>query len=541
MNDGRSNDKPGSIIKNIAVIGCGYWGQNLVRNFANLGSLHTICDSNQQVLGRLEQLYPGIKQETEFIRMLENPEIQGVVISSPATLHYSMAKQALTAGKDVFVEKPLSLTIEEGEELVRLAWEKHRILMVGHLLEYHPAVVKLKELIESGELGRIKYLYSSRLNLGKFRTEENILWSFAPHDISVILLLLGEKPQQVSAHGGQYLNQDIADVTVTTMSFKGGTKAHIFVSWLHPFKEQKLVIIGGKKMAVFDDVAPEDKLVLYDHRIEWRGNLPVPDKKKAIPIDFFMDEPLKLECQHFLDCIVSRQTPRTDGKSGLAVLRVLDACQKSLQGQGTVVDLNDSEYYVHPTSVVEKPSAIGGGTKIWHFCHLMPDVTMGKNCTVGQNVFIGEGINIGNNVKIENNVSIFEGVTIEDDVFCGPSCTFTNVRVPRGHISQKGKYTPTIVKRGATIGANATIVCGNTVGRYAFIGAGAVVTRNVPDHALVYGNPARVEGWVCECGTKLDFNRNGEGKCQRCSQQYMKQEIEGEARIERITYASPYR
>ncbi len=541
MNDGLGDGKTGPVVKNIAVIGCGYWGQNLVRNFAETGTLHTICDSSQQVLSRLGQLYPGIKQEADFTRVLENPEIQGIVISSPAVSHHSMARQALMAGKDVFVEKPLSLTVEEGEELVRLARDKGRILMVGHLMEYHPAVVKLKELVEAGELGKINYIYSSRLNLGKFRTEENILWSFAPHDISVILLLLGEKPRQVSAHGGQYLNQEIADITVTTMSFKGGTKAHIFVSWLHPFKEQKLVVIGSKKMAVFDDVAPEDKLVLYDHRIEWHGNMPVPDKKKAIPVNFAMDEPLKLECRHFLDCMVSRQKPRTDGNKGLDVLRVLDACQKSLQTEGDVVSLNSNEYYVHPTSLVEKPAAVGAGTRIWHFCHLMPDVTMGKNCTVGQNVFVGKGVSIGNNVKIENNVSIFEGVTIEDDVFCGPSCAFTNVRVPRGHISQKGKYSLTIVKKGATIGANATIVCGNTIGRYAFIGAGAVITRNIPDHALVYGNPARIKGWVCECGAKLDFNGNGEAKCHSCLQQYLKQEIEGEPRIERITYASPCR
>jgi len=541
MNERQDTDSQGLMSRNIAVIGCGYWGKNLVRNFYDIGALHTICDTNSQALSRFEQLYPGAKKETEFTRVLENPHVQGVVISSPAVLHYSMVRQALTAGKDVFVEKPLALTTEEGEQLVSLAREKERILMVGHLLEYHPAIVKLKELVESGELGRIKYIYSSRLNLGKFRTEENILWSFAPHDISVILLLLGERPQRVSAHGGQYLNPDLTDITVTTMSFKGGTKAHIFVSWLHPFKEQKLVVIGGKKMAVFDDVAQENKLVLYDHRIEWRNQVPVPNKKNAIPVDFPADEPLKLECRHFLDCILSRQRPRTDGEKGLEVLSVLDACQKSLQGDENVVSLNDSEYYVHPSSLIETPGTIGAGTRIWHFSHLMPDVTMGKNCTVGQNVFIGKGVSIGNNVKIENNVSIFEGVNIEDEVFCGPSCTFTNVKVPRGHISQKGKYTPTTVKRGATIGANATIVCGNTIGRYAFIGAGAVVTRNVPDHALVYGNPARIKGWVCECGTRLDFNGNCESKCHSCSQRYMKQEIEGEPRIERITYASSYR
>ena len=533
MSNGSAGDMPKVVSKNIAVIGCGYWGQNLVRNFARLGALHTTCDNNPQNLSRLEQLYVPIKKETEFERVLTDNEIKGVVISTPAVLHYSMTKQALEAGKDVFVEKPLSINIEEGEELVRLAEKTGRVLMVGHLLEYHPAIVKLKELVDAGELGKINYIYSSRLNLGKFRTEENILWSFAPHDISVILLLLDEMPQQVYAHGGEYLNQGIVDVTVTTLSFSGNTKAHIFVSWLHPYKEQKLVVIGDKKMAVFDDVSSENKLLLYEHRIEWRGQLPVPNKKDAVPVEFTMAEPLKLECQHFIDCLVSRQKPRTNGDKGLKVLQVLDACQKSLQQQA-VISFSRNDYYVHPTSLVEKPANIGEGTKIWHFCHLMPDVTIGKNCTLGQNTFIGRGVRIGKNVKIENNVSVFEGVTLEDDVFCGPSCVFTNVEVPRSHRPQGGKYVPTLVKKGATIGANTTIVCGNTIGKYSFIGAGAVVTRDVPDYALVYGNPARIQGWVCECGTKLDFSRNGEAKCASCDNEYMRQETEGEQRIEKV-------
>ncbi len=509
--------------KNIAVIGCGRWGRNLVRNLANLGALHTICDSSSEVLSQLKALYPNVNRETSFKRLLASKEVRGVTISSPAALHYSMAKQALEAGKDVFVEKPLSLTVEEGEELVKLAKEKDRILMVGHLLEYHPAIIKLKELVDSGELGRVNYIYSSRLNLGRLRIDENILWSFAPHDISVILLLLNKMPQEVSAHGGYYLNQDIADVTLTTMSFGSGVRAHIFVSWLYPYKEQKLIVIGDQKMAVFDDVAKEHKLLLYEHQIEWIDQVPVTHQQEAIPVEFTMVEPLKLELEHFIDCLISRQQPRTDGKSGLKILKVLDACQRSLQEQGNIVSLTPSSYFVHPTSLVEKPSDIGQGTKIWHFCHIMPQATIGKNCTIGQNVFIAENVVIGNNVKIENNVSVFEGVTLEDGVFCGPSCVFTNINVPRSHISQKGKYARTIIRRGATIGANATIVCGHTIGKYAFIGAGAVVTKDMPDYALLYGNPARIQGWVCECGTKLDFSGNVETECPRCSERYIKQ------------------
>ena len=534
MGNELNNSAPKTVPQNVAVIGCGRWGQNLIRKFAELGALHTICDSNPETLNRMEQLYPNINKETKFEHILTNREIRGISVSTPAMLHYPMAKQALEAGKDVFVEKPLSLKVEEGEELVKLAKEKNRILMVGHLLEYHPGIIKLKEMVDSGELGNLNYIYSNRLNLGSFRTEENILWSFAPHDISVILLLLNEMPREVSASGGYYLQKDIADVTISTMSFRDGIKAHIYVSWLNPYKEQKLVVIGDKKMAVFDDVSSKNKLLLYDQPIEWIHRVPVPRRKEAVSVEFAMVEPLKLECQHFIDCIVSRQKPRTDGHNGLKVLQILDACQKSLERQGTTILLASKGYFVHFTSLVEEPVNIGEGTKIWHFSHLMPNVTVGKNCTIGQNVFVGKKVSIGNSVKVENNVSIFEGVTLEDDVFCGPSCVFTNVKLPRSHIPQKDNYMPTTVKKGATIGANATIVCGNTIGKYSFIGAGAVVTKDVPDYALVYGNTAQIKGWVCECGTKLYFDQGDKAKCTSCSSEYTKRKTGKKPEIKRL-------
>ena len=518
--------------KNVAVVGCGYWGKNLVRNFAELGALHTICDTSPEVLSLFDALSPDVYRETSFEAVLANKAIRGVVIASPAALHYSMAKKALLAGRDVLVEKPLSLTVEEGEELVELSEERSRILMVGHVLEYHPGITSLKQLVDRGELGKINYIYSSRLNLGKFRTEENILWSFAPHDISVILLLLTELPQEVSAHGGYYLHSDIADVTVTTMSFGSGARAHIFVSWLHPYKEQKLVVVGDRKMAVFDDVTPQNKLLLYEHGIEWVDRVPVPRKEEATPVEFQMAEPLKLECQHFLECLQSRNKPKTDAVSGLNVLKVLDACQRSLQGQGRGISMgNGNSFFVHSTSFVEEPSSIGEGTKIWHFSHIMPRTTIGKNCTLGQNVFVGEDVNIGNNVKLQNNVSVFDGVTLEDDVFCGPACVFTNIKSPRSHISRRGQFIPTLVKKGAAIGANATIVCGSTIGKYASIGAGSVVTRDIPDYALAYGNPARVHGWVCECGTELDFGKSSKARCSQCDKEYTKLENEIEATV----------
>ena len=517
--------------RNIAVAGCGYWGKNLVRNFAELGALHTICDSSPETLTQFKAQYPHINTQVSYADILGDDEVKGVVISTPAALHYAMAQQALLAGKDVMVEKPLALEIEEGRDLVTMAEEKKCILMVGHLLLYHPCIIKLKDIVDSGEVGNINYIYSSRLNLGKFRTEENILWSFAPHDISVITFLLDSLPEFVSAHGGYYLHKDIADVTVTNLSFPNNTRAHIFVSWLHPYKEQKLVVVGDRKMVVFDDARKDDKLVLYDHKIELIDQFPIATKQEPVPVDVDTTEPLKLECQHFLDCIRSRKRPRTDGENGLKVLRILDACQRSLSREGTNVMVTDKEaYYVHSSSIVEQPCEIGAGTKIWHYSHIMPRAEIGENCNIGQNVFIGQNAMIGNNVKIQNNVSVYEGVILEDDVFCGPSCVFTNIKKPRSHISQKGKYVTTLVKMGATIGANATIICGVTIGKYAFIGAGSLVTRDIPDHALFYGNPAKIAGWVCKCGTMLDFNDLEKARCSSCSTDYHK--IEGGIKVE---------
>jgi UDP-2-acetamido-3-amino-2,3-dideoxy-glucuronate N-acetyltransferase len=319
--------------KNIVVIGSGYWGKNLVRNFHELGALHGICDIDTFTLNSFKDKYAGIQTYAEMSKVFTDPAVKAVAIATPAETHFAVVKAALGAGKDVFVEKPIALNYAEGEELVGLAKTRTRILMVGHILEFHPAVAKIKEMIDGGELGKIRYIYSNRLSLGKIRTEENILWSFAPHDISVILLLLGEMPTEVVARGGTYLSPGIPDVTMTALAFPHGTKAHIFVSWLHPYKEQKLVIVGEKKMMVFDDVSPTNKLVAYDHKIDWVNGLPTPRPDQAAPVEFENREPLKSECRHFIDCIASRETPQTDGAKGLNVLKVLEACEESLKGR----------------------------------------------------------------------------------------------------------------------------------------------------------------------------------------------------------------
>jgi len=290
-------------VPNVAVIGSGYWGANLVRNFHGLGALRVVCDRDAARLKTFRETYPECPVTTSFEEILADDTIPAVAIATPAEMHEDMVRRALLAGKDVFVEKPLCLSSQAGEQLVALAESRGQILMVGHILWYHPAVLKLKELVDSGELGRLQYIYSNRLSLGKIRREENILWSFAPHDLSVILGLLDEMPDAVQAQGGNYLHERIADVTVSLLSFPSGVKAHIFVSWLHPFKEQKLILVGDRQMAVFNDVEKTDKLLVYPHSIDWKNNIPTPNKAEARVIPVETSEPLRSECSHFLKCI----------------------------------------------------------------------------------------------------------------------------------------------------------------------------------------------------------------------------------------------
>ena len=515
-------------VPSIAVIGSGYWGKNLVRNFYNLGALKLICDKNETLLDTFREQYPGVETCLAFNDVIGNENINAVVISTPAETHYQLAREALLFKKHVFVEKPLVLHENEGHELIALAKENNRRLMVGHLLQYHPAFVRLKELAISGDLGRINYIYSNRLNLGKIRREENILWSFAPHDISMILTLAGEEPESVLATGGNYLHQKIADVTTTHLEFPSGLQAHIFVSWLHPFKEQKLILVGDRKMAVFDDTQPwEDKLLLYPHKINWQNNVPVPDKAEPERVTVTPDEPLLLECQHFLECIQNETKPKTDGKEGLRVLKVLNASQRSIDQNGGKIDLKtldtkadplsiQQENLIHPTAVVDDGTKIGAGTKIWHFSHVLSGSEIGQKCNIGQNVVIGPDVRIGKQCKIQNNVSVYKGVTLEDGVFCGPSMVFTNIYNPRAEIRKMDQVRPTLVKKGATIGANSTIICGVTLGRYCFIGAGAVVNKNVLDNALVVGNPGKQIGWACDCGERLPDDL----ECLLCGKKY---------------------
>lgn len=487
----------------VAVIGCGHWGKNHVRNFHALGALAAVADANPTLAQSMSETYDVPVRD--YAAILADPGIDGVVIAAPAEAHAALAIQALEAGKHVFVEKPLALTVTEAEGVLAAAETAGRILMVGHLLQYHPAFIKLTEMVRAGDLGKLQYLYSNRLNLGKIRREENALWSFAPHDISMILALVGDEPTDVRAEGGSYLHDVIADVTTTHLTFPGGVQAHVFVSWLHPFKEQKLVVVGDKAMAVFNDGEPwERKLLLYPHRIDWRDGVPTPEKAEAKPVTLDEGEPLAMECRHFLECIATGETPRTDGAEGMRVLSILERAETDMSATRDAIGTGRFPgAKVHPTAVVDDGVSIGAGTKIWHFSHVLPGSKIGAGVVVGQNASIGPDVTIGDNCKIQNNVSVYKGVTLAQGVFCGPSCVFTNVLTPRAEVDRKDDFRETPVGQGATIGANATIVCGHTLGEYCMIAAGAVVTTDVPAHALMAGVPARHIGWVSHSGERL--------------------------------------
>jgi UDP-2-acetamido-3-amino-2,3-dideoxy-glucuronate N-acetyltransferase len=390
---------------------------------------------------------------------------------------------------------------------VDLARKNNKILMVGHLLRYHPCVRKIQELVSKGSIGNIRYIHCSRKNLGKIRQQENVLWSFAPHDISLVLSLMKDNlPQKITCLGQKHLHPDIHDVTDTFLEFHGNCFAHISVNWLNPRKEQTTTIVGDRGMILFDDTKEKGKkLKICSEYLEFNpGEIPKASKPnfKEVVCDWKEDIfPLYLECEHFIDCCIHRKDPITNGEEGLRVLQVLDACHHQLinGGTGTCFKTKKEKYFRHETSIVDDEAKIGEGVNIWHYSHIMA-ASIGKKTNIGQNCFVGNHVKLGENCRVQNNVSIYEGVECGNDVFLGPSMVFCNDKNPRAAYSKHGKYMKTIVKNGVTIGANATILPGITLGEQCFIGAGSVVTKDVPAYALVYGNPAKKMGVMDEKG-----------------------------------------
>jgi UDP-2-acetamido-3-amino-2,3-dideoxy-glucuronate N-acetyltransferase len=327
------------IKKNIAVVGCGHWGKNLVRNFADLGGLAAVCDPNTELAQYYAKQYKV--NNFSFGEIIKDASIEGVVLAVPAPLHASLAIEAMNSGKHVFVEKPLAMNQIEARQMIDTSKGRGVQLMVGHLLQYHPVFTAVRKLVESGELGGLSYIYSNRLSFGKVRSEEDVIWSFAPHDISMILSLTGQEPELVRTESSSILQANIADTATVHMEFKSGLKAHISVSWLHPYKEQKLVVIGKSAMAVFDDTQSwSQKLALYRHNIDLTGEMPSLEKSDVEYIEVAQSEPLKNECQHYIDVVNGRLMPLTDGDEGLRVLNVLSAATLS-QSKNNAVRLEN--------------------------------------------------------------------------------------------------------------------------------------------------------------------------------------------------------
>lgn len=325
----------------------GSWGKNLLRNFYNLPQVQVpiVCDSDKKILTRLATEYSGLETCQSVEPIYARDDYDAVVIATPPEAHYQLAREFLLRGKHVFVEKPMVLELRHGEELTRLAREQRRILMVGHILKYHPAFERVKAMIDAGELGEIYYIYTSRVNLGVIRQTENSLWSFAPHDISVILMFMNQTPIRVVSTGQSFIQPGIEDVVFTTLHFADGKMAHIHVSWLDPHKIRKVTVVGSQKMAVIDDMEASEKIRVYDKGVNFTGNYSAYGEYLSLRIgDILIPnvknvEPLKMECQHFIDCILNNRTPRSDGEDGLAVVRILNAAQESLKHGGKPIDI----------------------------------------------------------------------------------------------------------------------------------------------------------------------------------------------------------
>jgi predicted dehydrogenase len=319
----------------MGIVGLGYWGPNLARNFAAIDGceLTWLCDASEHARQRLQSAFPHAQATARLDDLLEDPELDAVALATPVPTHAELAEQVLGAGKHCFVEKPLATTVADAQRAVNAAEQSGRILMVGHLLEYHPAVTRLKELLGEGELGSLYYIYGNRVNLGQLRAEENALWSLGAHDVSVVLHLIDEEPLECSAHGECYVREGIQDVVFCYLRFPSGRVAHLHLSWLDPHKERRITVVGSKRMATFDDMQIQGKLTVYDKGFDedtssWGEYITRAGESFSPRIS--SAEPLRLECEHFVECVRNGHTPRSDGHSGLRVVRVLEALQRSL-------------------------------------------------------------------------------------------------------------------------------------------------------------------------------------------------------------------
>ncbi len=513
---------------NICVVGGGGWGKNHIKVLDQLEMLAGIADVSAARRQSLANTYPNV-EIFDSVQLAAQRGFDGFVLATPAHTHYELAKFLLEKGFHVLVEKPITLVAAEARDLCQIARKRGVNLMVGHVLLFHPAIRKIKELLVAGKIGKLQYLYSNRLNLGTVRTEENILWSFAPHDISILQYLIGKKPTSIDSRGGVFLQPEIHDTTMTLIRYPDNIVAHIFLSWLHPYKEHRFVVVGSKGMLSFEDSSKEKQLLFYEKGIDWINGEPKKREGPTEVIEYGHEMPLTEELRYFASHLDGTPIEVASGESGVEVLEILERATEDLvnstlapQADKHTPGEQNSNYFVHPTSIVDENVQIGESTKIWHFCHVQSGARIGKQSSLGQNVYVGASAIIGNYCKIQNNVSLYQGVELEDYVFCGPSMVFTNVRAPRSQFpkTDPSLFDQTLVGLGATLGANCTIVCGVKIGRHSFVAAGAVVTKDVPDFALVAGVPAKRISWNCECGQRLA--EAAKMRCSACGIEYVR-------------------
>jgi UDP-2-acetamido-3-amino-2,3-dideoxy-glucuronate N-acetyltransferase len=540
--------------KRICVVGAGRWGKNHIKTLYELGCLAGIVEANADVRAEFKEKYPDV-ETLATIRDAIKEDFDGFTVATPAETHFKIAKFIISRKKHILVEKPLTLKASEAMCLKELAEENNVNLMVGHLLLFHPAIRKIKELIEKGKIGKLEYIYSNRLNLGTVRTEENILWSFAPHDISIFQYFIGSLPVEVISRGGAFLQPHIHDSSMTVLTYPDNIVGHIFVNWLHPFKEHRMVVVGSKGMLSYEDSSDDKNILFYEKGIDWIQGEPIKRDGPTEVIPYEKKMPLTEELKYFAEHTNGDPVKIADARNGVEVLEILEKASETLLTRGSQKsevrgrksprlnplrgapvgapglnspsgfnevkiqlgkEVGDQNFFAHHSVEIDEKVTIGPGTKIWHFSHILSGSKIGKNCNIGQNVVIGPDVTIGKRCKIQNNVSVYKGVILEDGVFCGPSMVFTNVYNPRAEMRKMDQARPTLVKKGVTIGANATIICGITLGQYSFIGAGAVVTKDVPDYALIVGNPGKQIAWACECGERIDENLT----CLVCGKKY---------------------
>lgn len=503
----------------IALLGAGRWGEKLLRILYQRNVLGWVYVRSPEKYERLRSAYPKVRWTNDLTEIWQASTCRAVVIATPAPTHPELIEAALLAGKDVLCEKPIAFSAAQVRRLMTLAEERSLLLMGGHVLHYHPAVEIIQQLLSEGKLGRLLTFQAERTALGRFPLSEDALWGLAIHDLGLLYHLLGTHPVESKAHAQASTAPNQADTIWIHLNYASGLQGGIFASWAFPERRRRLMLIGTEGMLTFREDGEKPELTFYPHRFVWHNGqeprLQLAEATESFPLPPI--EPLSAEIEAFLQAIETRREPRT----AIRFLQPVIALAEKLHRQLFPEAESPRNYFVHPTALVDEDVEIGEGTRIWHFSHILRGSRIGKNCVLGQNVVVGPFVRVGNNCKIQNNVSLYYGVELEDGVLCGPSCVFTNDKYPRAFIERRNEFLQTRVRQGATLGANATIMCGTTIGRFAMVGAGAVVLHDVPDHALVVGNPARQVGWVCECGETLqEVQPEALYYCNRCDLTY---------------------